>query len=211
MPVRWSTAHYCFSRAPCTATLYRRSSLDCLHLLSRAPDPRLRFPLTHSLALPCSGYLSFSLPPSGFWRGSARARYSRSLARVYWGGDLSSSSGEPRCVETRRARLFLSLFDSRGQTSPTPSDNPCISFLLSHTRPTHLPTYHSFSFPPPLKRIPALRTVSWNLSLAPTLVRSQPFFSLPPPCAHSLSPLPPRATSFPTISVALIHSFSLIP
>lgn len=27
MPVRWSTAHYRFSRAPCTATLYRRPSL----------------------------------------------------------------------------------------------------------------------------------------------------------------------------------------
>lgn len=27
MPVRWSTAHYRFSRAPCTATLYRRRSL----------------------------------------------------------------------------------------------------------------------------------------------------------------------------------------
>lgn len=29
MPVRWSTAHYRFSRAPCTATLYRRPSLAC--------------------------------------------------------------------------------------------------------------------------------------------------------------------------------------
>lgn len=67
MPVRWSTAHYRFSRAPCTATLYRPLSLACSFASFRlslspftSPAPTNDFPLSPT----SPRFSSFSFPLS---------------------------------------------------------------------------------------------------------------------------------------------------
>lgn len=145
MPVRWSTAHYCFSRAPCTpSALYRRSSLDCLspsssQSLSRGPaklapcSPPSRSCTPVPVDLSRSHYrpradISLARERAGA-RALSRARFALSLAlerdrlaprrppvQTIHGPFLARESEKriARCVRTRRARLLISLSDSRG-------------------------------------------------------------------------------------------------
>lgn len=90
MPVRWSTAHYRFSRAPCTATLYRRPSLArsfTSFRLSSSWPTSLAFSLPSFLLRPANGRpssnsLSLSFSRSVTVAPSHSCGYRFSLART---------------------------------------------------------------------------------------------------------------------------------
>lgn len=125
MPVRWSTAHYRFSRAPCTATLYRPPSLTRSSVsfsLSLSPSASLPstddFPVSLSLSLP--PYHSFSLPPAivsplslFHYHSLSSFERSPSLSRAY----TLPRCGVPLRADEERALLFLLVFHA---ASPSP-------------------------------------------------------------------------------------------
>lgn len=179
MPVRWSTAHYRFSRAPCTATLYRPLSLTRSFVsfpLSLSPSASLPstddFPVSLSVAPSLSLFLSstshrfssFSFPlsfPLFLWTATV------SLARTH--------SSTVRCASTWR----------RGTRAAFP---PCLSrgVPLSEAITDFSRLLRRHSVPPPPHNTPPPRLpLTLSIRLAPPLddatrlVSSLPY-SLPP-------------------------------
>lgn len=157
MPVRWSTAHYRFSRAPCTATLYRRPSLTrsftsfCLSSsqstsITLSPEFPSLFPQSSSLlALSLSLCHGHSYP---FVRLLL-------LTRAY-------SSSEALCPNSQSMSLLvsrtpsLSWYDNRvlslcpsslSSPSSTPNVPPRIALSPSDSVSLHLLTIFLLSLP----------------------------------------------------------------
>lgn len=146
MPVRWSTAHYRFSRAPCTATLYRPPSLARSFVsfpLSLSPSTSLpstddfpvslslcrSFPITLSLfhQPPFLLFLFSTIIPSLPSNGHRLTR-----ARTLFHGAVCLY------VSTRNARCFSSLSFMR--RPPLRSDNRLLSLApssLASPSPAH--------------------------------------------------------------------------
>lgn len=178
MPVRWSTAHYRFSRAPCTATLYRRPSLarsfTSPRLSSSRPD--LSRVLSPELPSPSSLHalsLSLYLPPAP----------SRSLlpARAVRASRSSSSSGVLRPNGDRGA-IVSSLSLAR---HPPPG----ASFLYRRCCPPlstpNVSPPHVLSHPPRLSRSTSRRYSSspfhsiYPLPLSRATIPQRPLSSVP--------------------------------
>ena len=123
MPVRWSTAHYRFSRAPCTATLYRPPSLA----RSFASFP---LSLSSSTSLPST----IDLPVSLHSRHLALSRsVSRPPAPVFhlflFSTIIPSLPSETVTVSLARARssTVYSTLQRRGTRDPF---SPCLSRVV---------------------------------------------------------------------------------
>lgn len=188
MPVRWSTAHYRFSRAPCTATLYRRPSLarsftsprlsssrpDLSRVLSpELPSPSRRPSSLHALSL--SIFLSLRLPRS--FPFARFALLARPLPPEYY-------------VLTEIAVLSFPLCLSRAIPLPARASSLCLSSLLS-------PSFHPQCFPPTIAFSPS---DSVSLHLSTIFILSLPFHLSSPSFSRYDSSAPPieRSTNSTT-------------